>query len=259
MVNLLETLYALTAIGILLAIAGWIRVWRAHSSGAAPAVVERRRGAVRWTIASLVAVLAAVLLYRALSPAVDGAPVAHEPRTGAFAGVPVIERDTLWRFPSGALLPTPLRAAVRYLGRLDAEGGSYVLASGVECQDCDAGVSVFLQSVHEPAARLEQANPGWFSYPGPTRHFETEALMMDSRLFWGRCLPGRAPGLVQFATEYDTAGQRVRDLVRLAEVRGGRLVADSIVGASMRVDAVQAAVAARSCHEVPPVAQHGGF
>ncbi len=131
--------------------------------------------------------------------------------------------------------------------------------AGVECEGCDAGLSVLLRSVHDPAFDPSERNVGWYAYPGRILHHEDETPILDSRLFWGRCLPGRGPGIVQFVTEFDSAGRRIRHLLRTSEIQRGRLVDDSIVQSPPTPTAVQAAVQARTCREVPPQQQYGGL
>lgn len=176
-----------------------------------------------------------------------------------FAGVPALVNDTVWRFPSGATVPSRLRAAIEYIGLIDGEGGPYLLASGVECNYCDADLTVLLQPAADSVAYIERDMPGWYVYPGPIRSAGTDSVMLASRLFWGRCLSGRAPGLLQFATEYDSAGAVQRRIVRMAELRDGRVVEDSIVVSPPDTSDVRGPVDAGTCREIPPREQMSGF
>lgn len=187
---------------------------------------------------------------------------AAEPAAGRadpYAGAPVVEGDTALRFPSGVRVASGLRARLRYHGRLpDAAGGPWLVVSGVECDECDAGPSVLVRSVRAaPGAAWE--GPGWHAAPGRVISFDTDLPLLESRLFWGRCLPGRPAGVVQFATEFDSTGRATRALVLLSEVRRGRLHEDSIVQAPPAASAVEPAVRAGRCHEVAPEGQIGGF
>lgn len=176
-----------------------------------------------------------------------------------LAGVPAIVDDTLWRFPSGATVPSRLRAAITYIGRIDGDGGPYLLASGVECSHCDAGLTVLLQPARDSVGYLEREVPGWYVYPGPIRDTGTDSVMLASRLFWGHCLPGRAPGILQFATEYDTVGAVKRRIVRLTEVRNGSLAEDSITASPPDTSAVRRPIDAGTCREIPPADQVMSF
>lgn len=177
-----------------------------------------------------------------------------------FAGTPVVEGDTMLRFPSGAVHASGIRAALQYLGRLeDVAGGPFLLTTGIECQDCDAGRSVVLRSARDAADRSGVRGPGWYAYPGRITHFDDERPLFDSRLFWGWCLPGRALGVVQFATEFDSLGRRVRDVVFLSEVRAGQVVDDSITTAPPGLGALWPARQAGRCREVKAEPQSGGL
>lgn len=169
-----------------------------------------------------------------------------------LAGVPAIVSDTVWRFPSGATVPSRMRAAIEYIGRIDGEGGPYLLASGVECNYCDANLSVLLQAVSDTSGFLSRDVPGWYVYPGTIRSLGFDGVVdMESRLFWGECRADRGPGLLQIATEYDTPG-RGRRIVRLTEVRSGRLVDDSLGPGGLDTAALRHRVESGRCHEIPP-------
>ena len=195
-----------------------------------------------------------------------GAVLAAGCRRGdaSYAGTPSVEGDTLLRFPSGAAYVSGMRSELSYLGQIpDGDRGPFVLVAGVECEGCDAGLSVLLRSVRDPAFisgdTSTERSAGWYAYPGRILHFDDGAPIIDSRLYWGRCLPDRAPGVVQFATDFDSAGRQVRSLVRITEIRRGRLVDDSILQSPPTPSAVQPALRAGTCREVAPREQHGGL
>lgn len=180
-----------------------------------------------------------------------------EERRG-YAGVPVVVADTLWRFPSGATVPSPLRTKLEYLGRIDDAGGPYLVTAGFDCTACDAGPTVLLQTVvHEQSDGGDV--PGWYAYPGKIRSYHNDSIAMATRLFWGRCLPDRGPGLVQFATDHDSIGRPIRELVRLTEIRGGRLRDDSILVSPPTVAVLRPALRERACREIPPRDGYGGL
>lgn len=194
-------------------------------------------------------------LLRALSLFALGGCGAEAPNP--YAGTPMLESDTLWRFPSGATAATYLRAEASYLGLLtDSTGRAFVLASGVECSHCDAGLSVLLQEAGTIGTPPDAPVPGWYVYPGEIRE-ETGVPSFRSRLFWGRCLPGRGPGLVQLATEFDTLGRPARERVRLSEIRARGLVDDSVAPAAPVDRTLQASVDRGECREIPPKVQWG--
>lgn len=169
-----------------------------------------------------------------------------------YAGTPVLENDTLWRFPSGATAATWLRAEARFLGLLtDSAGHAFLLASGVECSGCDAGESVLLQAAGTVGTPPDMPVPGWYPYPGEI-HEQTGHRSFSSRLYWGRCLPDRGPGLVQQATEFDTLGLPARSIVRMTEIRGGRLRDDSVPSAPGVDATIQGSVERGDCREIPP-------
>lgn len=175
----------------------------------------------------------------------------------SFAGTPVLRDDTLWHFPSGATAATYLRAEVEYIGLLtDTTGRAYVLASGVECSHCDANLSVLLQAAGDVATPPDTPVPGWYPYPGELRE-ETGTSRFRSRLFWGRCVRGRGPGVLQFATEFDSLGRQSRAVVRLTEIRDGRLVDDSLAYTPSIDTTVVARADRTACREIPPRVQWG--
>ena len=174
----------------------------------------------------------------------------REPAAALWAGEPtVVPGDTALRFPSGAVF-APGFYMVRYIGRLPArEKAPFLLMEGVECTDCDAPPSVFLRSPSDGPAKPDTLLKGWFAYPGPIREWESKALLSDSRLFWGRCLPSGAAGLVQFST--DSAGRSELTRVGVAEVRGDTIVEWRASLAEVPLAGVVARVRAGECREVP--------
>ena len=169
-----------------------------------------------------------------------------------YAGTPVVERDTVWRFPSGATAVTALQQEIQYIGTIpDATNGPYVVASGVECNFCDAALSVVIKSVRDGNPPPTGPAPGWYAYPGDLTDMGG-MLVSRSRLFWGRCLPGRAPGLVQFATELDTLGRQARHVVYLTEIRKGRLIDDSLIVRPRAVTDLEPRLSDGQCREIVP-------
>ncbi|MBA3890911.1 MAG: hypothetical protein H0X64_10285 [Gemmatimonadaceae bacterium] len=134
-----------------------------------------------------------------------------------------------------------------------------MVASGVECSGCDASLSVLLQAVGDTVGFLGRDTKGWYVYPGPIRNYETDSLLLVSRLFWGECREVGVPGLLQFATEYDSMGARHRDVFRSTEVRDGRLVDDSVMASPPDTLVVRGAVSRGACREIPPREQAAGF
>ncbi len=179
----------------------------------------------------------------------------------AFAGVPSLVDDTVWRFRSGVTVPSRLRTEIEYIGRIDAEGGPYIVASGIECTGCDATRSVLLQPAVDSIGYLNDDFAGWYVYPGPIRSFEMDPVetIITSRLFWGACVAGRAPGMLQFISEREMPGAPQRDLVRFTEIRRGRLVDDSTTAPTPDTSDIAGAVRAGRCHEVPPREQWSAF
>lgn len=169
-----------------------------------------------------------------------------------YAGTPVVEQDTVWRFPSGATAVTTLQQEIQYIGTIqDERNGPYLVASGVECNFCDAGLSVLMKSVRDGNPPPDGPAPGWYAYPGDVTEMNG-GLVFRSRLFWGRCLPERGSGLVQFATEFDTLGRQERHVVYVTEIRDGRLVDDSLMVRPPAVTDLEPRLADARCREIPP-------
>lgn len=190
--------------------------------------------------------------------------ISADPRDESIAmydGVPLVIGDTALRFPSGAMF-TPGFFGVEYIGVLDSENSPFVLVSGFECNDCDANRSVLVRSVKaDPLPNVYSGPiPGHFAYPGRVTHYDTGALLTDTRLFYGRCMQGSGPVIVQFATEWtfaresDTAGVR-EEVVNIAEVAGDSLIARVAFPTRAALETTLALVAARQCHEIIPKPQ----
>jgi hypothetical protein len=173
-----------------------------------------------------------------------------------FAGTPNIVGDSALRFSSGTEVATRFRS-IEYLGQIpDPAGGPpFLLIRGVECADCDAPMSVLLFSPRQPPPKPARDLLGWYAHPGTLTALEDSTMLRETAFYWGECIADREPGVVQFATEFE-AGRKVREVVRIAEIRDGRLVAEERPAGAVDPAAVEREVGAGRCRAVPPQAQY---
>lgn len=100
-------------------------------------------------------------------------------------------------------------------------GDTFLVVAGSECTDCDAQTMVFVRALRAGPIARDSLGTAMFAYPGRvTDLFDSTVVVADTRLYWGACLSGRRPGLVQFVLP-DSATQPGRVTVNVAEAAGG--------------------------------------
>jgi hypothetical protein len=136
-----------------------------------------------------------------------------------------------------------------YLGVLDPGGGAtpYFLFSGRPCANCpnDKALLLLRPPVGSNVPQLTS-----FVYPGKLFEARSHALAMDSRAFFGRCLPNRKDVYVVFQRErVDRRGMQQSVLV--AEADGEHLKEQLIERGLPRIEKTLRMVREKACHEVP--------
>ena len=185
--------------------------------------------------------------------AIAGAASACSPPGRAeFSGQPVVQDDTLLRFPGGGEFASGLYS-VGYVGQLPASTKApFIVLEGIECTDCDAPSAVLMRSPSDGRIRSFRNLPGWYAYPGRVVDLDdTTKVLVESRLFWGECLEGRLAGLVQYATEF-TAGTAAPQLLRTTEIRRDSLVTSEQMARPADLESTLNLVAEGRCREIPP-------
>jgi hypothetical protein len=111
-----------------------------------------------------------------------------------------LEQDTVYfKAPEGAPLPQPLKTNLfdlSYLGILKpSEGGApYFLFTGKPCQSCLDDKAIY-------ALRPNSTKPTTFVSPGKIIDPKNKGLLLESRAFYGKCLPRRGDVYVAFQKE----------------------------------------------------------
>lgn len=170
-----------------------------------------------------------------------------------YSGIPELVGDTLLRFPDGSEYVSGFRH-VEFVGAIPAERKApFIIIAGNECDACDAPPSVLMRSPSDGRVRDLSHVPGWHPYPGRVIAYNEDSVVVSqSRLFWGRCVPERPPGIVEFRTDFARDGAEPLREVHITEIE-----ADSLLewrrDATVRLLATTLVqVQARVCAEVPP-------
>jgi hypothetical protein len=120
-----------------------------------------------------------------------------------------IEGDTIYyKTLAGSSALKPLKTSLedlKYLGTIRApEGGlPYLLVLAKPCKDCQNDRGVFM-------IRADGARQTQFVQPGRIIEPDTGAVVLDSRAFYGRCLPKIQEGYVAFQKEFIERRRRGR-------------------------------------------------
>lgn len=101
---------------------------------------------------------------------------------------------------------------LNYLGVLKSnEGEPYFLFSGRPCQNCLENRTIY-------AIRPSNPKPITFVYPGKIFEPRTRALVLESRAFFGKCLPHENDVLLVFQKEKVDRRSRMQSSVIKAEI-----------------------------------------
>ena len=173
-------------------------------------------------------------------------------KAAGFAGTPVVVGDTLLRFPDGSEYVSGFRN-VEYIGAISGEHKSpFIIIAGHECTECDAPPSVLMRSPADGPVRDFSGLPGWHRYPGRVIAVDSDsAVIAHSRLFWGRCLPERPPGLIEYRTEFAVDRTEPQREVLITEIEGDSLLEWRRVATSRLLATTLVQVQAKQCTEVP--------
>ena len=173
-------------------------------------------------------------------------------KASAYAGVPEVIGDTALRFADGSEYVSGFHG-VEYIGTIPAERKApFIIVSGHECADCDAPPSVLVRSPSDGTVRTFAGLQGWHPYPGRVIAYNEDSVVLShSRLFWGRCLPERPQGLIEYRTDFARNGGEPERAVLITEIESDSLV-ELRRGATTRLRAAtQVQVQARECAEIP--------
>jgi hypothetical protein len=79
---------------------------------------------------------------------------------------------------------------VKYIGQITSGSKApYLLFTGRDCDECDASISLYIQSPDDPYYSDENESER-YALPGKEKDFESDSLIYKSRAFYGQILPG---------------------------------------------------------------------
>ena len=170
-------------------------------------------------------------------------------RATRHRGAPIVIDDTLLRYPDGSTLDVGLRD-VALIGQLPAlNAAPFVVLAGRECTDCAAPAFVVVRAPAEGA--IGTLHDVRASHPYPGRIVDHDGIVIaHSRLFWGECLPQRAPAVLSFRTDFGVPGEEPLRELRITEVQGDSLIDWRMVPEVRLLAAALLQVRMRRCTEV---------
>ncbi len=159
--------------------------------------------------------------------------------------------------PSSAATPSPTLPAsfktglydLKPLGLLSTQGSSalYLVASGKKCQDCPFEKGVHIFSLQTPANSRPSTS---LVHPGKVIDSKTGALLLESRSFFGSCLPGKGDVYVTFQREKVDRRSRLQLSVLLIETAPDGLREKLLERGLPRLDTVLRQIKRKSCTEI---------
>lgn len=224
------------------------------------------------SLASILPVLVAVSVIPALGavPAASPSPLTSPPAASAPAPTPAmasssltgidiarIENTTIYfKSPDGVAVPSPVKTGIyelKYLGALrQIDGGSaqqpYFLFTGRPCDNCIQDKAVYAIRATDGAIAGKLTS---FVYPGKVFLPKDRALALQSRAFYGKCLPRhRSDVYVVFQTEHIDRRHRTMMSVFVAEPGPNHLIETLIERRLPRIIETLRKVKAKACHEI---------
>lgn len=137
----------------------------------------------------------------------------------------------------------------KLLAMLGAKTGkSYLVFSGLGCDECDINRSIYIYSPADP--RMESGELGSrYSYPGKYYHYMSQALVETVRMFVGHCIAPDAESVVWFMNSKLEQGNW-KQSVYVARLEGETVAEGYSENMSLSKATVERAVKRRVCREV---------
>jgi len=114
--------------------------------------------------------------------------------------VPANASDSRWLFEkvSGKVLKFKGDKAfntnlyeLKYIGQVsNGEKAPFLIFSGRDCDECDANISIYIQSASDGPLKVENGG-NRYGYPGTEKDFTNDSLLSQARAFYGQVLPGK--------------------------------------------------------------------
>lgn len=149
--------------------------------------------------------------------------------------------------PSDTTPPKPLKtdlAETKYLGTLrPPEGPPYFLFSAKPCKTCQDEQGIF-------AVRPNDRKPTAFVYPGKILDPKSRALLLESRAFFGKCLPNREDLYIVFQQERVDRRSRLQPSVLIEEAGKDHLNETLIDRHAPKLRTVLQQVKRKVCREI---------
>jgi hypothetical protein len=154
-------------------------------------------------------------------------------------------------FDNGVKLSSDL-IEMKYLGQLTAPTKvPFIIWSARDCTECDMNISIY---IHSPTGgRILKETPR-YSFPGKLFDYESPALLEESRMFFGQCLPQFGASVIWFMkTKQEDGGWQ--QSVFLAEVTGDHITNQELKPPLPTPKDVAAQLKKHQCIEVPGIKQ----
>jgi hypothetical protein len=165
-----------------------------------------------------------------------------------------VESGTVYfKASEGDSAPEPLKTDlvdITPLGSLAPKAGApFFLVAADPCKSCGQDRSLYL-------LKPPQGRQATFVYPGKIIDSKTRVVLLESRAFYGRCIPGKGDVYVSFQKERIPKKRRtsVQESVYVAEIEDGKLE-DKLLHRDWRhrapsIDTALRRVRAKECREV---------
>lgn len=193
---------------------------------------------------STIPLIAALLVLTGLThPAASAMPTRDK------IGLERIENDLLvFNAPQGMDAPKSMKTGLfdlKHLGTLhpDEGGDPYFILTAKPCATCSEEKAIY-------AIRPDGTKPTSFVYPGRIQDSKSRATVLESRAFFGKCLPRRGDVLVIFQKEKVDRRPRPQLSVLVAEAGREHFDESLIVRRPPSIQLAVSAVKRKACQEI---------
>ncbi len=157
-------------------------------------------------------------------------------------------KRTTVTFRNGAEMNSEI-VDMAFIGQLSArDDAPYIIFSGRRCWDCESNPSIY---VHSPTGGKLSKKSTRYRYPGRLYSHVNGALIEETRMFFGDCLPGRSAATAVWFVRTRRDTPYWRDIAIILEVLGGDLDEEILEDPAPSVAPTLTMTEKGLCREIP--------
>lgn len=158
--------------------------------------------------------------------------------------------DSTIYFKNGDKVVAPGLHDVKFLGQLKNKKNAHLmLFAGKDCLDCDAANAVFIYSTKDKKIVIPEYAP--YDYPGTEYDATDSTMLYNTRMFYGKILPGVENGIIWYQNMLTDYGYQ--QSVYLIKVEKNGIKEELMVENLPNIDDTLKMVNQKLAYEVQPI------